>query len=113
MNSRIDDEMLERLVAYEGYVENLFARAARRRWLEMNIDVEKDYERLKEFKKQISSLVDRAFCRYGVARGLMKIDRTNLVSELDDDLEALAGQLQKAQWNGSCRETDNHVALRC
>lgn len=110
MNSRIDDDMLERLVAYEGYVENLFARAARRRWLEMNVEVVKDYERLKVLKKQISSIVDLAFCRYGVARGLMKIDRANLVSDLDEDLEALAGQLEKAHWNAPRPEADKNFA---
>lgn len=51
MNSRIDDDMLKRLVSYEGYVEKLFCQAAHRRWLEMKSDVVQDYEKLKALKK--------------------------------------------------------------
>lgn len=113
MDSRIDDEMLGRLVAHEGYVESLFAQAARRRWLDMNVDVATDYEQLKILKKQISYLVDRAFCRYGVAKGVMRLDRANLGADLDEDLEALAAQLQKMQWREPDQETDKPLAAIC
>lgn len=111
MNSRIDDDMLKRLVSYEGYVEKLFCQAAHSRWLEMNSDAVQDYEKLKALKKNISSLVDLAFFRYGVEHGLMKMDSRNMVSDLNDDLETLAEQLQKVEWDPCCPSTDQDFAL--
>jgi hypothetical protein len=102
MNGRIDDDMLERLISYEGYVEKLFAQAAHRRWLEMNADVVQDYEKLKTLKKRISSLVDLAFFRYGIENGLMKIGKNELGSDLNEDLETLATQLLRVDWDPSC-----------
>lgn len=111
MNSRIDDDMLKRLVSYEGYVEKLFSQAAHRRWLEMKSDVVQDYEKLKALKKNISSLVDLAFFRYGVEHGLMKINRMNMVSDLNEDLETLAAQLQKVDWDPCRPATNQNFAL--
>ncbi len=71
MNVRIDDDMLGRLVSYEVHVKKRFARVAQSRWLDFNVDAEQDYEKLKELKSRITSLVDLAFCRYGVEKGLM------------------------------------------
>lgn len=102
MSGKIDDDMLKRLVSYEGYVEKLFVQAAHRRWLEMNADVVQDYEKLKTLKKHISSLVDLAFFRYGIENGLMKAGKTNLGSDLNEDLETLALQLQRVDWDPAC-----------
>lgn len=101
MNGRINDELLERLVSYEGYVEHLFSQAAQRLWLEMQPDAVRDYEKLKALKKHISALVDFAFCRFGVEHGLMRIKEAGMPSELNEDLETLAVQLQKVEWDFS------------
>jgi hypothetical protein len=106
MSSRINDDILERLVAYEKYVGKLFAGAARRRWLEVSADAVQDYERLKTLKNEIASIVDLAFFRYGVERGLMKIDKKIPESTLDEDLDVLAAQLQSSKWNDSCRRPE-------
>jgi hypothetical protein len=112
MNSRINDDILERLVAYEKYVGKLFARAARKRWLEINSEAVEDYERLKALKAEIASIVDLAFIRYGVEQGLMRDDRNAPMSGLDEDLEALAAQLSSSQWVDSCRSADRLALVR-
>lgn len=111
MGRMIDDNMLDRLVSYEGYVEKLFAKAAHRRWLEMNADVVQDYEKLKTLKKHISSLVDLAFFRYGIENGLMRVDKMTMVPDLNEDLETLADQLQKVEWDSSCPSAAQGFAL--
>ena len=111
MNVRIDDDMLGRLVSYEVHVKKRFARVAQSRWLDFNVDAEQDYEKLKELKSRITSLVDLAFCRYGVEKGLMKADRGIVASDLDDDLESLAGQLKKTSIKDLCPSKDKNIAL--
>lgn len=111
MNVRIDDDLLERLVSYEVHVNRHFAQVAQSRWLDLNVDTEQGYKKLKELKSHISSLVDLAFRRYGVEKGLMKADRESFASDLDDDLESLAGELNKASWNPLSLSKDRNLSL--
>lgn len=110
MNVRIDDDLLGRLVSYEVHVKKRFARVAQSRWLDFNVDAEQDYEKLKELKSRITSLVDLAFCRYGVEKGLMKAGRDSTVSDLDDDLESLAGQLKRTSMKDLSPSKDKNVS---
>jgi hypothetical protein len=111
MKVRIDDDMLGRLVSYEVHVKKRFARVAQSRWLDFNVDAERDYEKLKELKSRITSLVDLAFCKYGVEKGLMKAGRDSSASDLDDDLESLAGQLKRTSMKDLCPSKDKNIAL--
>jgi hypothetical protein len=62
-------------------------------------------------KSRITSLVDLAFCKYGVEKGLMKAGRDSSASDLDDDLESLAGQLKRTSMKDLCPSKDKNIAL--
>ena len=100
MNVKIDGEMLQRFVLYEKYVEKQLVQAARRHWFEINLEMEDQYEKLKEHKKRISSLVDLAFLYFGEQNGIMKTNGKNKIAGLEEDFEILALQLR---YDKNCR----------
>ncbi len=93
MRRVINDDMLDRLVSYEKYVKQCFAKLARRRWVEPGVGVLEEYEQAKEFNTYLSAIVDLAFYRYGIEVGLMKRTVLHQDLALNQDLDSLLGQL--------------------
>lgn len=93
MRTVLNDDMLDRLVSYEKYVKQCFAKIARRRWVEPDAEVVEEYEQAKEFKSYVSAIVDLAFYQYGIETGLMKGSSLQQDLALSKDLESLVDQL--------------------
>ena len=93
MRTIMNDDILGRLVAYEKYVKQCFAQAARARRRARNASAIQEYDKSKELKNYVSALVDLAFERYGMQSGLTKTASAMQDLALNKDLDSLVAQL--------------------